>query len=227
MGMNLKHTFFVFISTALFGTSFAQNDAASEIAESFLRSQTQGLPGKVSISMGQSNASRLPACATFEAFFPPGTRIAKKTYVGVRCLSPNSWSTLIPAQIAVTGNYVATTRSLVVGQTIQAGDLTTQSGDIFSLPTGTIMNTNDAVGKVLKNSIGPGQALRENQVQVAFSIKQGQTVKVTSKGPGFSVSAEGKAINNAAPGQVVQVRMESGQVISAVARADGTIEISN
>jgi flagella basal body P-ring formation protein FlgA len=98
---------------------------------------------------------------------------------------------------------------------------------IFSLPTGTVSNINDEMGKVLKNSIGAGQALRENQIQAAFSIKQGQTVKVISKGPGFSVSAEGKAINNASPGQVVQVRMESGQVISATAKADGTIEISN
>jgi flagella basal body P-ring formation protein FlgA len=225
--MNSWRLFFVLFSILIFGSAFAQNEAAIEIAEGFLRTQTQGLPGKANITMGPANTSRLAPCSTYEAFFPPGTRIAKRTYVGVRCLSPSTWSTLIPAQIAVTGNYVATARPLVVGQIIQPGDLTTQSGDIFSLPTGTVSNINDAMGKVLKNSIGAGQALRENQIQAAFSIKQGQTVKVTSKGPGFSVSAEGKAMTNAAPGQVVQVRMESGQVISATARADGTIEISN
>ena len=217
----------VLVSILIFGPAFAQNEAALEVAESFLRAQTQGLPSKASITMGQVNISRLAPCTTYEAFFPPGTRVAKRTYVGVRCLSPNTWNILIPAQIAVTGNYVATARALSVGQLIQPADLTTQSGDIFSLPTGTVTNINDAIGKVLKNSIGAGQALRENQIQAAFSIKQGQTVKVISKGPGFSVSAEGKAINNASPGQVVQVRMESGQVISATAKADGTIEISN
>lgn len=225
--MNVLRSIFVSFFVFSIGTAFAQNEAAVEIAESFLRAQTQALPGKASITMGQANTNRLPPCSTFEAFFPAGTRIAKRTYVGVRCLSPNAWSTLIPAQIAVAGNYVSTARPLVVGQVIQATDLTIQSGDIFSLPTGTVTNINDAIGKVLKNSIGVGQALRENQIQAAFSIKQGQTVKVTSKGLGFSVSAEGKALNNASTGQVVQVRMESGQVISGITRADGTIEISN
>jgi flagella basal body P-ring formation protein FlgA len=75
--------------------------------------------------------------------------------------------------------------------------------------------------------VGVGQALRENQLQTPFAIRQGQTVKVISKGPGFSVSAEGKAVNNATSGQMTQIRMESGQVISGVAKPDGTIEISN
>jgi flagella basal body P-ring formation protein FlgA len=214
-------------SSLMFGAALAQNEVVIDTAERFLRSQVQNMPGKASITMGQVNTSRLPPCTTHEAFFPPGARIASKVYVGVRCLGPNTWSVLIPAQIAVTGNYASTTRPLVVGQIIQAGDLVTQTGDIFSLPTGTITNPGDAIGKVLKNSVGVGQALRENQLQTPFAIRQGQTVKVISKGPGFSVSAEGKAVNNATSGQVTQIRMESGQVISGVAKPDGTIEISN
>jgi flagella basal body P-ring formation protein FlgA len=60
----------------------------------------------------------------------------------------------------------------------------------------------------------------------AFVIKQGQSVRVISTGAGFSVSAEGKAINNAGVGEVVRVRMESGQTVSGKARADGIVEIS-
>lgn len=215
------------VSILMLGSAVAQSEPVIDAAERFLRTQVQNLPGKASITMGQVNTSRLPPCSAYEAFSPPGTRIASKTHVGVRCLNPNVWSVLVPAQIAVTGNYVATTRPLIVGQVIQASDLATQTGDIFSLPTGAVANANDAIGKVLKNSVGTGQVLRENQLQTPFVIRQGQTIKVISKGVGFSVSAEGKAINNATAGQMTQIRMESGQTISGVAKPDGTIEISN
>jgi flagella basal body P-ring formation protein FlgA len=40
------------------------------------------------------------------------------------------------------------------------------------------------------------------------------------------VSAEGKAMANAGVGQVAQVRTATGQTVSGVARADGTVEVS-
>ena len=146
--------------------------------------------------------------------------------MGVRCLSPNAWTVLIPAQIAVSGNYVTTSRALIAGQTIQAGDLATLSGDVSNLPSGIVNDPASAIGKTLRNSLGPGQALRIDQLLAPLVIRQGQTVRVITNGSGFSVSAEGKAINNATIGQLVQIRMESGQTVSGMARADGSVEIS-
>jgi flagella basal body P-ring formation protein FlgA len=40
------------------------------------------------------------------------------------------------------------------------------------------------------------------------------------------VSSEGKALNNASDGQVVQVRAASGQTISGIARPGGMVEVS-
>jgi flagella basal body P-ring formation protein FlgA len=68
--------------------------------------------------------------------------------------------------------------------------------------------------------------LREDQLLAFLVIKQGQSVRVTSSGAGFSVSAEGKAINSASIGQQVQVKMESGQTVSGTAKADGSVEVS-
>ncbi|MGH8670660.1 MAG: flagella basal body P-ring formation protein FlgA, partial [Burkholderiales bacterium] len=42
---------------------------------------------------------------------------------------------------------------------------------------------------------------------------------------GFSVKGEGKAMGNAAQGEVVQVRVQSGEVINGVAKADGTVDV--
>ena len=216
-------TLALMLSSRLFS---AETEMVLDTAERYVHLQTQGLPGKVTITMGKLDTNRLPACTALEAFSPPGTRLSGKTYIGVRCPGPNVWSVLVPAQIAVTGNYVTTARSLAAGQAVQATDLTTLSGDMSSLPAGIITDPANAIGKTLRNSLGAGQPLRSDQLLAPLVIRQGQTVRVISKGTGFAVSGEGKALNNAAVGQIAQIRMSSGQTVSGAAQADGSVEIS-
>lgn len=204
----------------------AETDIVIDTAERYVRLQTQGIPGKVLISMGKLDVSRLPACSAHEAFSPSGSRLSGKTHVGVRCLGPSIWSVLVPVQIAITGNYLTTTRPLAAGQAISAGDISVATGDLSTLPTGVIGDPQAAIGKTLRNSLGAGQPLRSDQLLAPLVIRQGQTVRVISAGPGFAVTAEGKAMNNAAEGQVAQIRMPSGQSISGIAKADGSVEIS-
>jgi flagella basal body P-ring formation protein FlgA len=63
--------------------------------------------------------------------------------------------------------------------------------------------------------------LRSQQV-----ISSGQLVKLVSSGPGFTVSSEARAINNASDGQLVQVKTASGQHISGIAQAGGIVRVS-
>lgn len=207
--------------------SAAESDPIIDTAERHARFQAQGLPGKISIRPGKIDATRLPSCSAYEAYTPPGARMIGKTSVGVRCLGPNIWNVLVPVEISVTGNYVTTARSILAGQVIQSSDLHVLSGDISGLPTGIIADPASAVGKTMRNSLGAGQPLRSDQLVAPMVIRQGQSVRVISKGNGFSVSAEGKAINNATEGQITQIRMNSGQTISGTARSDGSVEISN
>lgn len=100
------------------------------------------------------------------------------------------------------------------------------TGDLSSQPTGVITDPANAIGKTLRNSLGAGQALRGDQLLAPLVIQQGQSVRVVSKGNGFAVSSEGKALNNAAAGQIAQIRMNSGQTVSGVAKSDGSIEIA-
>lgn len=196
-----------------------------DTAEQHIRLQTKNLPGKTTITMGQFDASRLSPCSALEAFTPQGSKIVGRTHIGVRCLSPNSWTVLVPAQIAVAGNYVTASRPLIAGQIISESDLVTLSGDVSHLPVGVASDSSSVVGKTMRNSLGAGQTIRFDQLVAPILIHQGQTVRVLSKGSGFSVSAEGRAASNAALGQSVQIRMNSGQTITGTARGDGSVEI--
>jgi flagella basal body P-ring formation protein FlgA len=195
------------------------------LLDKYLREQTIGLPGKVSFSISLPDLSRLPACSTYQPFSPPGARAMGRTTLGLRCLAPMTWSILVPVSISVTANYVITARALTAGQTIQAGDLTTQSGDLATLPGNVITSPEAAIGKTLRNSLTGGLPLRADQLLAQLVVRQGQAVRVVTRGEGFAVSSEGKAINNASLGQVVQVRLNSGQTVSGIAREDGSVEI--
>lgn len=228
--MPLRHTLLIcaIAAFALAGSPVraADSDPLLDTAERHVRLQTQGLPGKVDIQMGKPDTTRLPPCSAVEAFTPPGGRMMGKTYVGIRCLAPNAWSILVPVQISVTGSYVLTTRSLLAGQTVQAGDVIDRQGDLSTLPTGLISDPQQAVGKTLRVSLGAGQPLRSDVLLSPLVIRQNQTVRILSRGSGFSISAEGRALNNASEGQIVNLRMPSGQTVSGTARADGSVEIS-
>ncbi|MBI2307816.1 MAG: flagellar basal body P-ring formation protein FlgA [Rhodocyclales bacterium] len=195
--------------------------------EQYLQAQTRGLPGKVDISVGQLDPrTQLAPCSAHEPFTPPGGRLWGKATIGVRCLGPASWTVYVPVQIRVTGSYVVTTRAINPGQPLEFGDLALRSGDLTTLPTGVLTDREQGVGKTLKSGLGGGQPLRSDMLIAPFVVQQGQDVRLVSKGPGFAVSNEGKALNNAAEGQVARARTASGQTVSGIARAGGIIEIA-
>lgn len=209
------------------GPARAETDPLLDVAERHLRLQTQGLPGKVTITLGSLDPrTKLPPCTAHEAYTPAGARLMGKTHVGVRCLGPNVWNVLVPVHIRVSCSYVTTAKPLGAGQVVQPDDLLILEGDLGNLPTGIVTDPARAVGKTLRNSLGAGQPLRSDQLLAPLVIRQGQTVRLVSRGAGFAVSGEGKAVNNAAEGQVAQIRMPSGQVVSGIATADGSAEVN-
>ena len=126
----------------------------------------------------------------------------------------------------VSGPYVAATRTVAAGHTLTQGDVTLVQGDLTQLAPSVVTDLSQAIGTVTNAPLAPGQALRADALRVVPAVVQGQTVRLVSRGPGFQVSAEGKALVNAAAGQLAQARTASGQTVSGVARPDGSIEIN-
>ncbi len=51
-------------------------------------------------------------------------------------------------------------------------------------------------------------------------------IKLMSSGPGFQVTTEARALNNAAEGQTAQAKTPGGQLVSGIARAGGILEVT-
>ncbi len=218
----------MFIACAALAQSSAREDSSSirKAVEQYLRLQTVGLPGTVTITVGQVDQRlRLSACESLESFIPPGSKPWGKTTVGVRCTVPEAWTVYVPATVKVIGEYVAAQSPLTQGQMIGSGDVTVVNGDLTSLPAGVILSTSQAIGRVAASTIPSGAPLRTDVLRAQPVVQQGQTVRLVSSGLGFQVSADAKALTNAVEGQVVQARTPSGQLISGVAKPGGIIEV--
>ena len=114
---------------------------------------------------------------------------------------------------------------LAQGQPIDASQLVVLKGDLTAMPAGVVTDMAQAVGRSSKVSLPAGAPLRLDSLNSKPVVQQGQSVRVVSSGPGFKVSAEGRAIGTAGEGQVVQVRTPAGAIISGIAQAGGLVEV--
>lgn len=193
-------------------------------AETFVRAQTQTLPGQVAISVSEIDRRiALPACTALEAFLPPGGQLLGNSSVGVRCTGPKPWTLFVPVHVKVSASMLIASRPLQQGQVLHAEDLASQSGELTH--AGILTDPAQAVGKVLKFGIGAGQVLKQDMLRAPYAVTQGQAVQLHVEGEGFMIHSEGQALGNAAEGQRVQVRTSSGQVVSGVARTGGVVEV--
>lgn len=208
-------------------TAAHANGTMLAAVDSFVRSQTLGLPGQVDVTVTPPDArTPLAPCSSFDPFVPPGNKLWGKTMVGVRCLGPASWTIYLPVQVRVIGSYVITTRAIGPGQVLTESDLSQRQGDLTSMPAGLLAAPELGIGKTLKNGVAGGQPLRADMLLATPVIVQGQDVRIIYKGSGFSISNEGKALNSAAEGQTARARTPGGQTVSGIARPGGVIEIN-
>ncbi|MDI1308038.1 MAG: flagellar basal body P-ring formation chaperone FlgA [Methylotenera sp.] len=192
----------------------------------FLETQTIGYPGKVSVRAGAIDPNlKLAQCPDMQVFMPTGSRAWGKTSVGVRCNAPNVWTIYVQASVNVLAQYLVAASPLAQGQTVTDQDMMFENGDLTQLPAGVFTEQSQALGRTVNISMTVGTVLRQELLRVTPVVQPGQTVMVTSKGQGFSVSAEGLSMAKANEGQVVQVKVASGQIVTGIARNGGQVEV--
>lgn len=215
---------FLFCASAL---AAPQQDHASlrAVVTTFVQQQITGLPGKVAFNVDQIDPRiALRPCSKIEAFLPTGGQLIGRVSIGVRCNEVNGWSIFIPVQIKITRDLLISARPLSMGQVVHEEDLARQTTE--TTQNVGLTDARQAIGKVLRYSVAAGYILRDDMLRAPFSVKQGQSVKLSIQGGGFSLSSSGVALNNAGEGEAVQIRTASGRVVSGIAGAEGVVRIN-
>lgn len=200
------------------------HDVIRDTVLAFVQTQTQALPGKVTIQVADIDRRiALPACSALEAFLPAGAQLNGNSNIGVRCNGKQGWSLFVQVNIKVSVDLLTINKTLHQGQIVRAEDIGRLSSE--SLQAGALTDPAQAIGKIMKYGVGAGQLLRQDMLRAPYTVKQGQTVHIRVQGSGFRVSTEGQALNNAAEGETTSVRTASGQTVSGVVRS-GIVEVS-
>jgi flagella basal body P-ring formation protein FlgA len=226
MGKPATMTFFalLLLVPVAWGAPQQSHAGIREAAAGFLLAQARGLPGQATITVGEIDRRiALPHCPVLEPFLPSGARLLGNTTVGVRCPGAKGWTLFVPAHVRVAAGLLIAARPLQQGQVLRQEDLAIRSGEL-SQP-GELTDAAQATGMVLKFGIGAGQTLKQDMVRAPFAVTQGQTVQLQVEGEGYRILAEGQALSNAAEGQSLRVKAHSGQVVSGLAQADGSVAV--
>ncbi|POT58721.1 flagellar basal body P-ring formation protein FlgA [Citrobacter amalonaticus] len=165
----------------------------------------------------------LPGCEQPALSVANGGKLWGNVNVLARCANEKRY---LQVNVQATGNYVVASVPVPQGGTLNAASVTLKRGRLDQLPPRTVLDINQIQDAVSLRDLAPGQPIQLTLLRQAWRIKAGQRVMVVASGEGFSVNAEGKALNNAAVAQNARVRMLSGQVVSGTVDADGNILIN-
>ncbi|MFM0518577.1 flagellar basal body P-ring formation chaperone FlgA [Caballeronia jiangsuensis] len=195
-------------------------------ALNFLQQQAAGLPGKVEITVTPVFPRGLAACSALDPFMPTGARLWGRMTVGVRCVGERPWTLYVQARVSINATFYTAARAIAPGEVLSNADLVARDGDITAMPQAIVTDPAQAVGAVALSRVPAGLPLRTDMLRAASSVAIGQNVHVVAGGSGFSISAEGTAMNNAAPGQQVRVKTAGGQIITGILKDSQTVEIA-
>ncbi|BCQ24562.1 flagellar basal body P-ring formation protein FlgA [Caballeronia sp. NK8] len=195
-------------------------------ALNFLQQQAAGLPGKVDITVTPVFPRGLAACSSLDPFMPTGARLWGRMTVGVRCVGERPWTLYVQARVSINATYYLAARAIAPGEVLSNADLVARDGDLTAMPQAIVTDPAQAVGAVALSRVPAGLPLRTDMLRAASSVAIGQNVHVVAGGSGFSISAEGTAMNNAAPGQQVRVKTAGGQIITGIVKDSQTVEIA-
>jgi flagella basal body P-ring formation protein FlgA len=167
----------------------------------------------------------LAACEHTEVFLRAGARLWGRSFVGYRCLQRPGWSISVPVTVRMFGPALVAAQSLPALQAISASAVRREEVEMTREPGGVVVDPAQLEDQVCTRGLEPGQAIPLNALRAVPAVGQGEAVKLVGVGSGFSISTDGTALATAAAGESVRVRVESGRIVSGVARKGRIVEV--
>jgi len=94
----------------------------------------------------------------------------------------------------------------------------------WAMRGGYVTDPESVVGKMARITIVRGRPVPVNAVREPWAVRNGAIVRVLFTSGALSISALGRALQNASAGERVPVRnIDSGRIVYGVAQRDGTV----
>jgi len=165
-------------------------------------------------------ALRMPPC-------PHALQATALSAVNVEVSCPAGWRLFVPVRVQRVQPVLVLTAAVAPGQPIPATALAVETRDAARLGAAPLTDPAEAIGHTLRLGGRPGQVLRRSDLLRAAVVKRGEPVALVAGGAGFEVRMAGRALADAAAGEVVRVEnLSSRRVLSGVVAAPGEVRVS-
>jgi flagella basal body P-ring formation protein FlgA len=169
----------------------------------------------------------LAPCQRIEPYLPAGVRLWGKARVGLRCTAgPTPWNVYLPVTVKAWGRALVVPAGAAAGTVLASTDLAEAEVDLAEDFTPAVVDSRQAVGRILAQNLKPGQPLRQGHLKTRQWFTAGETVRVVAAGEGFALESEAQALSNGIEGQPARVRTESGRVLTGVATGERRVEVA-
>lgn len=132
-----------------------------------------------------------------------------KVTIGLRCRTPEPWTIYLRGNVTSLANIpvlkVPINRSEMIGE----GDIVFRAREIDRELRGVVVDVKQIVGKVAVRNLVVGEPLRQSDIKAPTLISRGQSVNITSKVGGLTVTMKGKALGSAKAGDRLWVQNQS------------------
>ncbi|XBS68381.1 flagellar basal body P-ring formation chaperone FlgA [Acerihabitans sp. KWT182] len=196
-------------------------DPLTEQLTAFMQKQFTTPPAALEVVITTPLQARLN-CPAPQFTLPSRNRIWGNVSVAMVCGAQKRY---LQTEVKVTDRYLVAARPVAENQTLSAEDIRWQTGRLDLLSQLPLTDRQWATGSVAERPIGSGQPLTAAMLRRPWRIKIGQPVQVSAQGEGFAIQSTGKALNNAAVNDALQVRMDSGQTLNGRVMPDGSIHV--
>ncbi len=96
----------------------------------------------------------------------------------------------------------------------------------WAMRGGYVTDPESVIGKMARITIVRGRPVPVNAVREPWAVRNGAVVRVLFTSGALTISALGRALQNASAGERVPVRnVDSGRIVYGVARRDGTVVV--
>ena len=152
----------------------------------------------------------LPKCGDAVTVLSDSTQPSLgRVTVGMRCQTPEPWTIYLRGNVTALAAIPVLQHPANRSELISDEDVVIRNIQIESDLRGVIIERGQLVGKVAIRDLIAGQPLRQSDVKAPQLISRGQSVTITSKAGGLTVTMKGTALGNARAGDRIWVQNRS------------------
>jgi flagella basal body P-ring formation protein FlgA len=199
-------------------------------AESLVRSQLRGVSYTVHVQAAglDPRLHLVPCPAALAAALPERAELGARVAVRVSCPAPGvPWAVFVPVNIESDISVLVLRQSVLRGARLAPAEVAPETRRVAGLAVGYVTDVASLEHHSLARSLPAGTALTADALLADLIIHQGQEVTLVASGPGISVRAAGKALQDGREGARVRVQnLASLKIVEGVVDASGVIEIT-